>query len=30
MMTYSLLPDESVTTVACYRRHHKDQPMELE
>ena len=30
MMTYSLLPDESVYSVACYYRHHREAPMELE
>ena len=30
MMTYSLLPDESIYSVACYHRHRKDAAMELE
>jgi len=30
MMTYSLLPDESVYSVACYYRHHREGAMELE
>ena len=30
MMTYSLLPDESVYSIACYYRHRKDGVMELE
>ena len=30
MMTYNLLPDESVMHVACYSRHREDAPMKLE
>ena len=30
MMTYNLLPDESVLHVACYRRQREDAPMKLE
>ena len=30
MMTYQLLPDESVASVACYYRHLNNAPMELE
>lgn len=29
-MTYWLLPNESVASVACYYRHHDHAPMELE
>ena len=29
-MTYSLLPDESIGSIACYYRHHKNTPLELE
>ena len=29
-MTYQLLPDETVTSIASYYRHHDNTPMELE
>lgn len=28
-MTYTLLPDDTVETIACYYRHHKNAPLEL-
>ena len=29
-MTYQLLPDETVNSIACYQRHHDNSPMKLE
>ena len=29
-MTYTLLPDRTVSNIACYCRHHKNAPLKLE